>query len=524
MSRCDRRRLEVDRRRVELHADLRRPAGRRDRRGGDLPSPAPRSSGSAPAKAIRATRCPSATASTSRSTRRHLAAPRPRQDRAHSSHRPSSVRSQHRVGRGHGSGLGTERRSRHLQDHRRRQDLDEGPVRQRPHRRRRSPHRSDNPNKLFAAMWEYRRWPWFFNSGGPAPASTSATTAARSWKQLTPEDGLPEGNLGRIGVAGLALDIRASSTRSSKPRKAHCCAPTTAGRKWTAVNTETNVASRPFLLRRHSRRSGGPESRLQRGVADLALDRRREELRTLVPFSKVHPDYHALWIDRTTPRTCTPAMTAACGEQGSRPELALSWPHSSRPVLPHRRRHAVPYNIYGGMQDNGSWKGPNTSWRPAGSALGLAGSRLRRRSPHSDRERSDGRLRDEPGKLHRALESSRLVSAKTFVPRQPLRRQANTSMPPELRFNWNAAIAADPFNPQRPLFRQPVRATNPPIAAKLDHYQPDLTTNRKDCRTRPEAAPHADSPGGELSRPSLPSGSPSIATRMGRHRMTAACT
>ena len=24
-----------------------------------------------------------------------------------------------------------------------------------------------NPNKLFAGMWEFRRWPWFFESGGP---------------------------------------------------------------------------------------------------------------------------------------------------------------------------------------------------------------------------------------------------------------------------------------------------------------------------------------------------------------------
>ena len=24
----------------------------------------------------------------------------------------------------------------------------------------------ENPNKLFVAMWEYRRWPWFFKSGG----------------------------------------------------------------------------------------------------------------------------------------------------------------------------------------------------------------------------------------------------------------------------------------------------------------------------------------------------------------------
>ena len=24
-----------------------------------------------------------------------------------------------------------------------------------------------NPDKLIAAMWQHRRWPWFFKSGGP---------------------------------------------------------------------------------------------------------------------------------------------------------------------------------------------------------------------------------------------------------------------------------------------------------------------------------------------------------------------
>ncbi len=30
----------------------------------------------------------------------------------------------------------------------------------------------NNPNKLFAAMWDFQRWPWFFRSGGPGSASS----------------------------------------------------------------------------------------------------------------------------------------------------------------------------------------------------------------------------------------------------------------------------------------------------------------------------------------------------------------
>jgi len=37
-----------------------------------------------------------------------------------------------------------------------------------------------NPNKLFVAMWEHRRWPWFFHSGGPASALYVTYDAGRT--------------------------------------------------------------------------------------------------------------------------------------------------------------------------------------------------------------------------------------------------------------------------------------------------------------------------------------------------------
>jgi len=102
-----------------------------------------------------------------------------------------------------------------------------------------------NPNKLFAAMWEYRRWPWFFNSGGLGSGLHVTYDGGTTWKRLTEEDGMPKGELGRIGVA----------ISHSHPNIVYALveAETSAllrsddgGRKWTTVNSEHNIASRPF--------------------------------------------------------------------------------------------------------------------------------------------------------------------------------------------------------------------------------------------------------------------------------------
>src|SRR4030042_857368 len=45
-----------------------------------------------------------------------------------------------------------------------------------------------NPDKLFAAMWEYRRWPWFFKSGGPGSGLYCTVDGGKNWKKLNQGD------------------------------------------------------------------------------------------------------------------------------------------------------------------------------------------------------------------------------------------------------------------------------------------------------------------------------------------------
>ena len=58
-----------------------------------------------------------------------------------------------------------------------------------------------NPGKLIATMWQFRRWPWFFNSGGPGSGVYVTHDGGVTWKKLQQEDGLPKGDLGRVHVA-----------------------------------------------------------------------------------------------------------------------------------------------------------------------------------------------------------------------------------------------------------------------------------------------------------------------------------
>ena len=45
-----------------------------------------------------------------------------------------------------------------------------------------------NPNKLIAAMWEHKRDPWFFKSGGKGSGLYMTHDGGQHWKKLTGEE------------------------------------------------------------------------------------------------------------------------------------------------------------------------------------------------------------------------------------------------------------------------------------------------------------------------------------------------
>ncbi len=62
-----------------------------------------------------------------------------------------------------------------------------------------------NPNIVFASLWQARRQPWFFSSGGPGSGLYRSDDNGVTWKHLE-GNGLPGGILGKIGIAVSGAD------------------------------------------------------------------------------------------------------------------------------------------------------------------------------------------------------------------------------------------------------------------------------------------------------------------------------
>lgn len=335
-----------------------------------------------------------------------------------------------------------------------------------------------NPNKLFASMWEYRRWPWFFNSGGPSSGLHVSYDGGSTWKKLTEEDGMPKGALGRIGIA-IARSNPSVVYALVEADKSALVRSDDGGRKWAAVNSETNVASRPFYYA--DIRVDPKDPNRVYNVASLisvSTDGGRS-FKVLVPFAKVHPDYHALWIDPNDPARMYSGNDGGVAESKDR---GTNWRYVTTLPLGQYYHIAVdnetPYNVYGGMQDNGSWKGPNTTWETGGirnwdwQEVGFGDGFATVPIPTDSMV---GYAMSQEGYLLRW--NLRTGERKDIRPSPPQGMQ-------RLRFNWNAGIAIDPFDPNALYFGSQFvhRSTN--RGESWTTISPDLTTNRAEWQNQ----------------------------------------
>jgi len=336
-----------------------------------------------------------------------------------------------------------------------------------------------NPDKLFAAMWQHRRWPWFFHSGGPGSGLYRSYDGGESWQEITAEDGLPEGELGRIGLAisGNRPEVVYALVEA---KKNVLCRSEDGGHNWKIVNKSEGVNSRPFYYAdiyvdpQNENRIYSLQSRIQ--VSEDG-GRNFSSLR-----SGTHSDHHAFWIH---PDDGSFLIDGSDGGVAISRDLGRSWRFVENLPLAQYYHISVdnelPYNIYGGMQDNGSWRGPNTVWERGGVAnyhwqeVGFGDGFATLSDPENPKQ---GYSMSQQGYLRRFnIETGELKDIRPSAP--------NDST--ELRFNWNAAIALDPFDPATIYFGSQFvhKSTNKGESWQI--ISPDLTTDNPQWQKQEES-------------------------------------
>jgi photosystem II stability/assembly factor-like uncharacterized protein len=223
-----------------------------------------------------------------------------------------------------------------------------------------------NPNKLFASMWQFRRWPYFFRSGGPSSGLYVSFDAGETWKRYQQEDGLPSGDLGRIAVAIAPSDPSVVYALVEADKSA-LLRSSDGGKSWKSVNTRFDIAPRPFYFADLRVDPRWPNRVYNIGFSLNVSDDGGKTFDELIPGSQVHGDYHAMWLD---PKNAEHLYVGDDGGMSVSRDGGKSSAFVTNLPLGQFYHIAldmdVPYHVYGGLQDNASWRGPSAVWQNGG--------------------------------------------------------------------------------------------------------------------------------------------------------------
>ena len=330
-----------------------------------------------------------------------------------------------------------------------------------------------NPNKLFASMWQYRRWPYFFKSGGPGSGLFVTYDGGRTWKRYAESDGMPKGDLGRIGVAISRSnpDIVYATVEAAKSAVIRS---DDGGRSWQTVNERYDANPRPFYFA-HLR----VDPELPNRVYSIDFNIRLSEdggktFDSLPGVSGIHGDFHDMWIDPRNPNWIyftNDGGVAVSHDRGRTARFVTTLPLGQ--FYHVAVDNETPYNVYGGLQDNSSWRGPNTVWQQGGirsyewtTLVGGDGFETRP-------DIADSNL------IYTMSQGGEIIryDMKTGETR------AVKPAPPEgtkLRFNWNSGFATDPLEAGTIYIGSQLLHKSTDRGETWTAISPDLTTNNPD--------------------------------------------
>ena len=330
-----------------------------------------------------------------------------------------------------------------------------------------------NPNKLIAAMWEYGRKPWTFNSGGPGSGIYISFDGGETWEKRTDKDGLPEGNLGRIGVA-IAPSSPNIVYALVEAKENALYKSEDGGFKWkkmaSADKDESNVGNRPFY---YHEIYVDPKNENRIYSIWSVMSKSEDGGKTFEDWVgwKVHPDHHALWISPHDPDYMIEGNDGGLNithDRGKTWRFAENLPLAQFYHIDYDM--SIPYRVCGGMQDNGSWVGPSQVWKSGGI----------RNSDWKEIYFGDGfdvGIRPDDRRYAYAMSQGGNLG---YVDLESGKTQNIKPVHPEgatLRFNWNAAFAQNPFHGCGIYYGSQFLHKSMDCGQSWEIISPDLTTN-----------------------------------------------
>jgi photosystem II stability/assembly factor-like uncharacterized protein len=222
-----------------------------------------------------------------------------------------------------------------------------------------------NPRVVFAALWQARRQPWGFSSGGPGSGLYRSDDGGDTWKQLKGK-GLPDGDWGRVGVA-VAPGNGSRVYALIEAKKGGMYRSDDGGDSWDLASDDPNLRVRPWYF---STVHVDPRNADVVYCPNLGLLKSSDGGKH---FKKVkgphHGDHHDLWIDPKDPQRM---IDSNDGGVDLTTNGGATWYWPPMPISQFYHVNAdnrTPYHVMGNLQDIGTAAGPSNSLSTAGIQL-----------------------------------------------------------------------------------------------------------------------------------------------------------
>lgn len=324
-----------------------------------------------------------------------------------------------------------------------------------------------NPTILYASMWEFRRTGWSFESGGEKSALYKSIDAGKTWNKI--HNGFPKGKLGRLGIAVAPSNstILYTVIEAEEDTKKGLYRSDDAGKSWEQLNNDFGITVRPFYFSRIVVDPKNPDVVVKGGLFGSIS---RDGGKTFKNLGNMHSDIHDIAFDIHDSNRMyagTDGGVYRSWNGGTTMEIVENLPLSQ--FYHVSVDNEEPYNIYGGLQDNGSWYGPSDS--PGG---------IQARDWNSIGGGDGFRVLKHPSKniIYSEMQGAENVwrydmDAKKIKTIQPLPVKGQV----KLRFNWNAPMAISTHQPDRFYMGSQFLHKSEDMGDSWEIISPDLTTN-----------------------------------------------
>jgi photosystem II stability/assembly factor-like uncharacterized protein len=205
-----------------------------------------------------------------------------------------------------------------------------------------------NPQVLFAAIWDANRTPWSLTSGGPGSGFFKSTDGGDHWTEITRNPGLPAGIIGKIGVAVSGADSNRVFAIVEN-ENGGVFASDDAGATWKKVSEDRRVRQRAFY---YSRIYADPKVKDTMYVLNTGFYKSTDGGKTYRTIQAPHGDHHDLWIDPNDPQRMINSNDGGANVSLNGGQTWTGQQFATAQLYHVAVTRDVPYHVCGAQQDN----------------------------------------------------------------------------------------------------------------------------------------------------------------------------